>query len=90
MANRKCIDLPIVVGKNLRKGIIAYRNPKMGGYDVAILWLKKDYKTGETIEIEDIDKVNGILHFCDRESVELTIDILKWILKQGIESPEGE
>ena len=87
--SHKGIDLPIVVGKNLRKGIIAYRNPQIGGYDVAILWLKKDYKTGETIEIEDIDKVNGILHFCDRESVEQTIDILKWILKHGIEESEG-
>lgn len=89
MRKRKGIDLPIIVGKNLRKGALAYRNEKMGGYDVAIVWLKKDYKTGEMYEIEDIDKVNGILHFCDRESVEQTIDILKWILKQGIEESEG-
>jgi hypothetical protein len=73
-----------MVGKNLRKGIFAFRDMKMGGYNLCIVWLKRDYASGEKYALEDIDKIDGCLHFCDRESVENTIKVLKWILKQGI------
>ena len=82
--------LPIMIGKNLKKGIMAVRS-KTGGYEILIVWLNKDkeYERGQVFEKDDISKVNAILHFCDRESVENTINVLNWILKQWKE-PENE
>lgn len=64
---------------------------KTGGYEVLIVWLNKDkeYERGQVYDMEDISKVNAILHFCDRESVENTINVLQWILNQWKE-PENE
>lgn len=77
------MKLPIMIGKNLKKGILAMRS-KQGGFDMLIVWLdkKKEYESGQEYDLEDVDKVNAILHFCDRESVENTIRALEWILKQ--------
>ena len=79
--------LPIMIGKNLKKGIMAMRS-KTGGYEVLIVWLNKDkeYERGQVYDMEDVSRVNAILHFCDRESVENTINILQWILKQWKET----
>lgn len=73
-------DLPIMVGHNLRKGLLALRN-KTSGFDLFIVWLKKDYEHGAEYDLSDIEKVDAVLHFCDRESVETTIDTLKSILR---------
>ena len=83
MSRRKA-DLPILIGKDLKKGILAMRGKFLKGYDLWIVWLKKHYESGEKYAIEDIDKVNAVLHFCDRESIEQTIKVLKWMLKNGL------
>ena len=81
MSKRRA-DLPVMLGKGLQKGIIAYRNDKMGGYDLAVLWLKKEYTTGAEYNMEDVDKVDAVLHFCDRSSVIETMAELQWMLDQ--------
>ena len=80
--NWRRMDLPIMLGKNLRKGVMAYRNMCMSGFDLTVLWLKQDYKTGQKFVLEDIEGLEAVLHFSDRESIEETINVLKWILKQ--------
>ena len=71
--------LPVIIGKNLRKGLMVFRND--GGYSILICWLKKDFETGTKFELEDVDKIQTVIHFCDRESVEQTVKALNWILK---------
>lgn len=70
-----------MVGRNLRKGLLALRNTKMGGFDLFIVWLKKDYEHGVEYDLSDIEKVGTVLHFCDKESLETTIGTLKSILR---------
>lgn len=79
MSKRK-EDLPIMLGKNLKKGICAFPNSKMGGYDLVVLWLKKEYPTGAEYSVSDIDKVDAVLHFCDRESIVGVMSELLWML----------
>lgn len=76
-------DLPIMIGKNLKKGILA--GPSMGhpfkaGADLYILWLNKRIPSGQSFTDEDIEGVNAMIHFCDRESVKRTIDVLTEVL----------
>ena len=71
---------PITIGKG--KGIVAMRNIRQGGLDVAIVKLNKKYRTGSEIGIMDIEGFDVILHFPDRESYELTLDVLGKALKQ--------
>lgn len=71
---------PIVIGKG--KGIVAMRNIRQGGMDVAIVKLNKNYRAGIGIDIMDIEGFDTILHFPDRESYELTLDVLGKALKQ--------
>ena len=78
--------LPIIIGKNLRKGVMAFQDKKSGGYNFMIVWLKRDIPTGETFETEDIDKVNAVLHFCDRETLQNTVNLMNTVLKET----EGE
>lgn len=73
-------DLPIMIGQNLRKGVLALRG-RIGGFDLYIVWLKKDYEHGANYDLSDIEKVDAVLHFCDKKSVETTIDALKNILR---------
>lgn len=74
-------DLPIMIGKNLKKGIVAERSRYFSrGIDIFIVWLKKQFKTGETFQTEDIDKIDVQLHFCDRESVEQMVSVLTAVL----------
>lgn len=74
-------DLPVIIGKGMRKGICAGRSAMMnGGVDLFIVWLKRDVGSGEKFAGEDVDKVNAILHFRDKESVKRTIDVLTDIL----------
>ena len=72
---------PIVIGKNMRKGILAFRDAEHNCFNVLIVWLKKDYQSGSAYSMKDVDGVNAVLRFCDRESVKLTIDTLNLILK---------
>lgn len=74
-------DLPVIIGKGMQKGICAGRSCLMGsGVDLFIVWLNKKLESGATFTDQDIEKVNAILHFCDRESVKRTIDILTEVL----------
>lgn len=72
-------DLPIIVGANLRKGIMCMR--VRDGYDMWIVWLKRDFQTGEHFELEDIDKFQNVIHFTDRQAVQNTIDTLSAMIK---------
>lgn len=74
-------DLPIMVGSGMRKGIMAVRgDTRRGGFDLWIVWLRRDYASGESYELGDIENVQAVLHFCDRQSVERTKEALEWIL----------
>lgn len=84
-------QLPIIIGKHMRKGIFGFRNKMFGGdgYDIAIVRLSKDYNTGEPFALNDMEGPEIILHFCDRDSLQLTADTINRILKDWKE-PEGE
>ena len=74
-------DLPVIIGKGMRKGICAGRSELMkGGVDLYIVWLNREVGSGGQFTGDDIDKVNAIIHFCDKESVKRTIDVLTDIL----------
>lgn len=74
-------DLPVIIGKGMRKGICAGRSEMMnGGVDLYIVWLKNKIESGDRFTGEDVYKVNAILHFCDKESVKRTVDVLTEIL----------
>ena len=72
---------PVVIGKYMRKGIFALRDVKQGGFNVAIVKLNKDVDSGGNYDLSDLDSIETILHFGDRESVQITVDILNKILK---------
>lgn len=77
---RRC-DLPVIIGKGLRKGVCAGRSELMkGGVDLYIVWLKNKIESGARFTGDDIYKVNAILHFCDKDSVKRTIDVLVDVL----------
>ena len=81
-------SLPVMIGKNLNKGIFAFQDKKMGGYNILIVWLdkKKDFVTGDDFEIADITGVNTVMHFCDKSSVDVMIKTLEHIRERW----EGE
>jgi hypothetical protein len=73
--------LPVIIGKGMRKGICAGRSELMkGGVDLYIVWLNRDIGSGGQFTGEDVYKVNAVLHFCDKESVKRTVDVLTDIL----------
>jgi hypothetical protein len=74
-------ELPVMIGKGMRKGVVAGRSEYFrGGVDLFIVWLNKRLDSGSRITGDDIEKVNAILHFCDKESVKRTVDVLTDIL----------
>jgi hypothetical protein len=74
-------DLPIMIGKGLRKGICAGRSGQFNdGVDLYIVWLKNKIESGARFTWDDVYKVNAILHFCDKDSVKRTIDVLVDVL----------
>lgn len=74
-------DLPVMLGSGLHKGYMIVRSKNLTGFDMYIVWLKREFQTGETFELRDIDKVDSVLHFCDKEAVRQTINGLKKMLK---------
>ena len=72
---------PVVIGKYMRKGIFALRDIRQGGFNVAIVRLNKDYDSGDNYDLSDMESIETVLHFGDRESVKITVDILNKILK---------
>ena len=74
-------DLPVIIGKGMRKGVCAGRSELMkGGVDLYIVWLNRDIESGGRFTGEDVENVNAVLHFCDKESVKRTVDVLTYIL----------
>lgn len=79
-------DLPVIIGKGMRKGVCAGWSELMkGGVDLYIVWLKNKIESGARFTGEDVYKVNAIIHFCDKESVKRTIDVLTDILMKWSE-----
>lgn len=76
--------LPIIIGHRYRTGLLCIRNMSMGGNDLYVVTIKKEYQTGAQYDIADIEHIHAILHFCDKSSVEETIKCLQWILKRGV------
>lgn len=75
--------LPVIIGKGRRKGCFGFRNRIFGGdgYDLAIVRLSRDYQTGQPFDLNDMDGAEVILHFCDRDSLQLTADTINRILR---------
>ena len=81
--------LPVIIGKGRRKGCFGFRSRIFGGkgYNLAIVRLSRDYQSGDPIALQDMEGAEVILHFCDRQSVQITADTLNRILRNW---PEGE
>lgn len=73
--------LPVMIGHHLKKGLLVLRNTRMGGFDLVILWLNRDCESGQEYDFSDIKKVDTVLHFCDEESVDQTMNALSWMKK---------
>lgn len=75
----KNYNYPIMIGKNMKTGLVAGPGER-GGADLYIVWLNKDIESGAEFAADDIEKVKAVLHFCDRESLKRTIDVLTTVL----------
>ena len=72
---------PIILGQGHRKGVAACRSKLFkSGCDLFIFRLNRDLRSGDHIGKDDIENVEAFLHFCDRESLKRTIDVLTEIL----------
>jgi len=80
---------PIILGGgNLKKGLMAV--PGSGkGFDLYIVWLKREFPAGERFGIEDIQSVQQVIHFTDRKTLERTVWMLTCVLKDWKEE-DGE
>lgn len=87
MSKRKG-DLPIVIAKNIRKGIMGWLDRDRRAV-ISIVWLNKDVPHGKEFQFADIDKLDAVLWFCDRESIDQTIKVLEK-LKKGMPQAEQE
>lgn len=90
--SRRRNDLPIILSRSTRTGIMIFPNRKMGGRDVLIVGLKREVPTGETFEMKDIDWVKAVLHFSDVESLRVTVDCLtqelqRWMKEMPLPEP---
>lgn len=76
-------NYPIMMGKGMKKGVLAgpsQGHPFQSGADLYILWLNKEIPSGLCFTDEDIEGVEAMIHFCDRASVKRTIDVLTEVL----------
>ena len=71
---------PIILGGgNLKKGLIAVPGSEKG-FDLYIVWLKREFPAGERFGIEDIQSVQQVIHFTDRKTLERTVWMLTCVL----------
>lgn len=82
-------DLPIIIRKDSRKGIFAWLDKDRRAV-VNIVWLNKKVPHGQEYQLEDIEKLDATLWFCDRESIDLTISILEKLRKEMLYKSEVE
>ena len=87
--------LPIIIGQGLHKGYLITPSQKMRGMDLWIVWLKRDVPSGEPFELEDIDKVETILRFCDRTSIDNMVKALAqmtamWMTEKGDDDGQND
>jgi hypothetical protein len=86
MSRRPC---PIILGGgNLKKGLMAVPG-SVKGFDLYIVWLKREFPAGEQFGIEDIQSVQQVIHFTDRKTLERTVWMLTCVLKDWKEE-DGE
>lgn len=76
----------IIVGSNLKKGLMCIRGRE--GYELWIVQLNKDFKTGERFKLSDIDKVQYVIHFTDWLAVRNTINALTSLINPKREIEE--
>ena len=68
---------PIILGPGHRKGVIVGRSRYFdSGRDLFVVRLNKDVQSGARFYEDDIESVEALMHFCDRESIQRTIDVL--------------
>lgn len=80
MRRRKGL-LPIILGGgNLKKGIVVTHGKGMRGFDLCIVWLKREFRSGEKFEMDDVEGIEAVIHFCDRKTLEMTVGLLNRIL----------
>lgn len=60
------------------------------GLRLLICRLKKEYEAGETFEYGDVENVEAEIWFCDRETVQVTVNVLEKVLKDWKEYAEEE
>lgn len=81
---------PIILGGGvLKKGLMAVPG-KDKGFDLYIIWLKKEFPHGARFGIEDIESVQQVIHFTDRKTLERTVWMLTNILKDWKEEDNYE
>lgn len=82
--SRRRTDLPIMIGRNLSKGLMAIQSYGTfeRGIDLYIVWLNEQKKAREPFELDDIRSVDAVLHFCDRESIQQTVELLSTVLNE--------
>ena len=82
---------PIILGGgNLKKGLMAMPGKGRKGFDLYIVWLKKEFPHGARFGIEDIESVQQVIHFTDRKTLERTVWMLTNILKDWKEEGNDE
>lgn len=82
---------PIILGGgNLRKGLMAVRGKGRKGFDLYIVWLKREFPAGERFGLEDIESVQQVIHFTDRKTLERTVWMLTNILNDWKEEGSNE
>lgn len=80
---------PIILGGgNLKKGLMAVPG-SVKGFDLYIVWLKREFPAGERFGIEDIQSVQQVIHFTDRKTLERTVWMLTCVLNDWKED-DGE
>lgn len=84
-------DYPIILGGgNLRKGLMVTREKGQKGYDLYIVWLKREFPHGETFTPDDIESIQQTIHFTDRNALEMVVNMLTNILKDWKEESNDE
>jgi hypothetical protein len=66
----------------MKKGVLAFREPNRKAVDLCVVWLKQEIDSGEPFGLDDVEKVDTVLHFCDRSSVLITMGVLQNVLNE--------